>query len=67
MRLTDFSAIHLPAVEKKSCLLDEHTTDRGLYDAMSYSVKAGGKRIRPLLLLTAVASFDEPIDVPSIK
>lgn len=31
---------------------------------MSYSVKAGGKRIRPLLLLTAVASFDEPIDVP---
>lgn len=43
MRLTDFSAIHLPAVEKKSCLLDEHTTDRGLYDAMSYSVKAGGK------------------------
>ncbi|OOL79473.1 geranyl transferase, partial [Enterococcus faecium] len=65
MRLTDFSAIHLPAVEKEILsFLDEHTTDRGLYDAMSYSVKAGGKRIRPLLLLTAVASFDEPIDVP---
>ncbi len=31
---------------------------------MTYSVKAGGKRIRPLLLLAAVASFDEPIDVP---
>ncbi|EOM64451.1 polyprenyl synthetase family protein [Enterococcus faecium] len=65
MRLTDFSAIHLPAVEKEILsFLDEHTTDRGLYDAMSYSVKTGGKRIRPLLLLTAVASFDEPIDVP---
>ena len=31
MRLTDFSAIHLPAVEKEILsFLDEHTTDRGL-------------------------------------
>ncbi len=48
MRLTDFSAIHLPAVEKEILsFLDEHTTDRGLYDAMSYSVKAGGKEYVP--------------------
>nr|WP_225047843.1 farnesyl diphosphate synthase [Lacticaseibacillus kribbianus] len=32
-----------------------------LQDAMRYSVMAGGKRLRPLLLLATVASFDGPV------
>ena len=37
--------------------LEEHTSDQTLKDSMLYSIHAGGKRIRPLLLTSTVASF----------
>lgn len=37
------------------------TSEPSLKEAMMYSVSAGGKRIRPLLLLATVAFFDEEI------
>ncbi|MBF8807673.1 MAG: polyprenyl synthetase family protein [Enterococcus lacertideformus] len=63
MLLDDFSTIHLPVVEKEIVsFLDEHTSDEKLKESMLYSIHAGGKRVRPLLLLSTVASFDEKID-----
>ena len=63
MKLADFSAIHLPAVENEMlAFLDEYTSDEKLKESMVYSIRAGGKRIRPLLLLTTVASFEEVIN-----
>ena len=37
--------------------LEEHTSDQTLKDSMLYSIHAGCKRIRPLLLTATVASF----------
>ena len=63
MKLADFSAIHLPAVENEMlAFLDEYTSDEKLKESMVYSIRAGGKRIRPLLLLATVASFEEVIN-----
>lgn len=68
MMLSDFSAAHLPLVEKEIVsFLNEHTSDEKLKDSMLYSVNAGGKRIRPLLLLTTVAAFDERIDTTTYQ
>lgn len=58
MSLASFQAKQLPLVEAE--LLDflaEQTSEKDLLEAMSYSVKAGGKRIRPLFLLAVVAGF----------
>lgn len=44
--------------------LDAHLntiTTKSLQDAMRYSLFAGGKRLRPLLLLATVASFDSSV------
>jgi geranylgeranyl diphosphate synthase type II len=41
--------------------LEEHTSDQTLKDSMLYSIHAGGKRIRPLLLAATVASFRKPM------
>lgn len=37
--------------------INENTNDRELKKSMLYSIQAGGKRIRPRLLLTTVAAF----------
>ncbi|OTP09580.1 geranylgeranyl diphosphate synthase, type II [Enterococcus sp. 10A9_DIV0425] len=64
MKLTDFSAIHLPLVEQEiHSFLNEHTSDEQLKESMIYSIDAGGKRIRPLLLLGTLSSFSVDIDV----
>lgn len=58
MSLASFQGEQLPLVEAE--LLDflaEQTSEKDLLEAMSYSVKAGGKRIRPLFLLAVVAGF----------
>ncbi|MEY8446564.1 polyprenyl synthetase family protein [Enterococcus ratti] len=63
MKMTDFSMIHLPAVEKEIVsFLSEHTSDENLKESMIYSIHAGGKRIRPLLILSTVTAFNEKID-----
>ncbi len=62
MALADFQEKHLPVVEKELLnFLQEQTSEPILLEAMNYSVKAGGKRLRPLLLLAVVAGFQKEI------
>lgn len=52
-------------IPKVMATLDAHLntiTTTNLADAMRYSLFAGGKRLRPLLLLATVASFDGDVD-----
>lgn len=66
--LTDFSKQHLPLVEKEIvAFLTEQTSDEKLKESMIYSINAGGKRIRPLLLLTTVASFNKPVELSTYQ
>lgn len=39
----------------------DYTENAALAESMTYSVKAGGKRIRPLLLLTTMVAFGQPL------
>lgn len=59
MDLNEFKSIALPQLE--DTLLEELEigvpTKGSLFEAMTYSVKAGGKRIRPLLLLATIQSL----------
>ncbi len=60
--LSEFSTNHLPLVEQEMIrFLEEHTNHPRLKESILYSIQAGGKRIRPLLLLAAAASFGEPL------
>ena len=52
---TEFSAQHLPEVEASMlAFVSEYTQEPTLQQAMTYSLQAGGKRIRPLLLLATL-------------
>ncbi|WP_430616510.1 geranylgeranyl diphosphate synthase, type II [Enterococcus sp. DIV0176] len=65
MQLTEFSATNLPMVEQEiTQFLMEYTTDEALKESMLYSINAGGKRIRPLLLLATASSFGETLSTP---
>lgn len=65
MQLIEFSAINLPMVEQEiTQFLMEYTTDEALKESMLYSINAGGKRIRPLLLLATASSFGETLSTP---
>lgn len=65
MQLTKFSATNLPIVEQEiTQFLMEYTTDEKLKESMLYSINAGGKRIRPLLLLATINSFGETLSTP---
>ncbi|WP_157455523.1 polyprenyl synthetase family protein [Carnobacterium maltaromaticum] len=59
MDLNEFKSIALPQLE--GTLIEELEigvpTKGSLFEAMTYSVKAGGKRIRPLLLLATIQSL----------
>lgn len=62
MSLAAFQAEHLPLVEAELLhFLTEQTSEKELLEAMSYSVKAGGKRIRPLFLLAVVVGFQHEL------
>jgi geranylgeranyl diphosphate synthase type II len=68
MKLADFSTIHLSAVEEEMVsFLNQHTSEEKLKESMLYSIHAGGKRIRPLLLLSTVAAFNESIDTTTYQ
>ena len=57
-----FRQEHLPAVESAMLtFLTEETTEGALLEAMAYSIHAGGKRLRPLLLLATLAYFGQEI------
>ena len=61
--LQSFKEKNLPKVEEAMLtFIQEHTKDPQLAESMVYSVKAGGKRIRPLIILTTIASFRGKID-----
>jgi len=52
----------LPEVEKQiEDFIKTHTANEQLQESMLYSINAGGKRIRPLLLLATVAAFGKNI------
>lgn len=56
--LAAFSKEQLPEVEVvMQSFLKQHTSDLKLLEAMEYSIAAGGKRIRPLFVLTIAAGF----------
>ncbi|KAB3527566.1 polyprenyl synthetase family protein [Alkaliphilus serpentinus] len=40
------------------------TTNKNLFDAMAYSINAGGKRLRPVLMLAAYNLFREDTETP---
>lgn len=68
MKLADFSTIHLSSVEEEIVsFLNDYTSDEQLKESMLYSVRTGGKRIRPLLLLSTVAAFGESINTTTYQ
>lgn len=53
-----FQLIHGPKVEKEMIsFLKENCSEKSLFEAMVYSIQAGGKRIRPLLLLATIEAL----------
>lgn len=61
-KLNDFGAEHLPLVEAEMIrFIETVTTDAKLAESMLYSIKAGGKRLRPLMLLAVIASFKKSL------
>lgn len=47
--------------------IDEQTGQQDLASSMLYSIEAGGKRIRPLLLLATVASFEQEVTFACVQ
>ncbi|MGK0552292.1 polyprenyl synthetase family protein [Enterococcus faecalis] len=48
--------------QEMEAFICEHTNNELLQEAMLYSIHAGGKRLRPLLVLTTVAAFQKELD-----
>lgn len=47
--------------------INEQVQEKPLRESMNYSIAAGGKRIRPLLLFSTVASFNQTVDLGAIQ
>lgn len=47
--------------------IEEHVQEEQLRESMIYSIRAGGKRIRPLLLFVTMASFQKEVDFGAIQ
>jgi len=63
-RLTTFQSKEIQQTETEMVrFVREHTNDQRLQESMLYSIDAGGKRIRPLLLLDTIASFNKEISL----
>lgn len=64
MEFQSFREIENPKVEQRMLdWLDKVQTDRGsLYESMKYSLAAGGKRIRPMLLLAVIESLGGEVE-----
>ncbi|MGX7350781.1 farnesyl-diphosphate synthase [Enterococcus canis] len=62
--MTSFRQEQIPKIEKEMLsFLQEYSQSPRLTEAMSYSIEAGGKRLRPLLVLTTAASFQKELTV----
>lgn len=58
--LQQLSAEELPKVEKEIIdFINTYTTHEELKESMLYSINAGGKRIRPLIVLATVKAFQK--------
>lgn len=63
--LIDFSEKNLPQVEKEMLeYIEENTLSNSLKKSMSYSVTAGGKRLRPLIVLAVADAFQQELTTP---
>ena len=61
--LDNFQAKFLPLLnERMDAYLQQLDTRKTLHDSMSYSVDAGGKRIRPMIIMLVCDSFKKKID-----
>ncbi|MFD2306584.1 polyprenyl synthetase family protein [Enterococcus termitis] len=59
---TDFRKQQLPLIEKEmENFINDYTANDRLKEAMLYSIHAGGKRFRPLLVLAVLDSFNREI------
>lgn len=58
-KYSEFAGFFSPIIEETICaFLKEQTVSDELYEAMVYSVKAGGKKFRPLLFLATLELLD---------
>ncbi|REC32144.1 geranyl transferase [Enterococcus pseudoavium] len=63
--LQQLSAEELPKVEREmTTFIATCTTHEELKKSMLYSLEAGGKRIRPLIVLATVQAFQKPLTPP---
>lgn len=61
--LDNFQAEFLPLLnERMDVYLQQLNTRKTLHDSMAYSVDAGGKRIRPMIIMLVCDSFKKKID-----
>ncbi|WP_107841169.1 polyprenyl synthetase family protein [Metasolibacillus meyeri] len=62
MQLTTFIETHTPAIEKEMFrLVEEIQAPAALKDSMLYSLKAGGKRVRPLFVAAVCDYFQSDV------
>ncbi|WP_086314016.1 geranylgeranyl diphosphate synthase, type II [Enterococcus sp. 7F3_DIV0205] len=60
----DFRKQSLPLIEKEmENFINEYTANDHLKTAMLYSIHAGGKRFRPLLVLAVIRSFNKKVQI----
>jgi geranylgeranyl diphosphate synthase type II len=66
--LADFQATYRPLIEARIAReISKRTTADTLRDAMQYSIDAGGKRLRPLLVLATAEALGAEIDSPALS
>lgn len=66
--LETFQEEVLTALENEMIrFISEHVTEEQLKESMLYSIQAGGKRIRPLLLFVTAASFNPEIELGAVQ
>lgn len=59
---TEFREQSLPLIEKEmENFINEYTSNERLKEAMLYSIHAGGKRFRPLLVLATICAFNKEV------
>ena len=59
---SNFVTQHSPIINQTICqFLEKKCLNKELYESMVYSVKAGGKKFRPLLFLATLTFLDYPI------
>lgn len=62
MTFREFSKQQVPRIDDTMIhFLTETTTEKNLLESMIYSIQAGGKRFRPLLLLATIDFLGEPL------